>query len=246
MVKLASRDVVPIMVDCTKGDRGGARQAILERYRVAGYPAIVMLDPDGKVLGNLQPTDTVPAQLAAVVARVKEAEAARAAKAAEKEPDEPARKAKPAPARRLVEPQRGAPIEPVEATIEDGLAQARERGRFLAVLFTDTPEADPETVQLLERLRAPDMSSLPEKFLWIRRPLEDERGEPTAEAEAHLARRAPTLVLFDPWVDPPREEGARFPSAAAVKPKDDPRAKIERMVLDAARAGHPPPPRRSR
>lgn len=247
-MSLTQRDMIPVMVDCTKQDRGGQRKPLMERYKVTGYPTVVVLDPDGQMLGHLPTSapDTIPQQLANVVKRVKADEAARAQQArgpgpAVEEPKEKKKKEKP-PARKLVEPQRGAPIEPVETTLEDGLAQAKERGRFLAVLFTATPELAPETAQLLESLRSPELSSLPEKFLWILRPLTDERGDPTPEAEAHRASKSPTLVLFDPWADPPRDETAPFPSAVTVKPKDDLRTKIERMVLDAARAGHPPPP----
>jgi hypothetical protein len=50
----ASASVVPILVDCTQA---GAHQGTLERYRIRGFPTLLLVGPDGEALGQPQGRD---------------------------------------------------------------------------------------------------------------------------------------------------------------------------------------------
>lgn len=224
----AAAGLVPIYVDCSAD---GAFPELRQKYSVSGYPTVVFADPSGAPIERMNERDApgVKAHMDQIVARF--APAPRA-------PRKPG-STEAAPPVELSPP--GARVPVTEATtIEEGLAKAREDNKLLAVIYTDDAQvARQQAVErVLTALQAPGLDQLPERFTWVRRPVSDDVGLPTAEAEAHDASRSPTVVLFDPWAEAPA--GRPFPSLETEDDLKKLRAALEKATLDAARAGHPP------
>lgn len=119
----------------------------------------------------------------------------------------------------------------VASTIEEGLTLAREQGKLLAIAFVD----DADAVPLLELLLTPAMEPMRARFHWIRRPWAGERGRATDEAKAHGARKAGTLVLFDPWAETPETRELKKITGFRSLRRD-----LEKVVEEAEKLGHPP------
>lgn len=224
--------LIPIYVDCTAK---GSHPELQQRYGVTGFPTVLFAGPDGAAIGPMNERDAagVKAHIDRVVAQFAPAPRARA-------PRTPGSTEAPPPVE-LSPPGARVPVTEA-ATIEEGLARAREDGKLLAVIYTDDAQvARQQAVErVLTALQAPGLDQLPERFTWVRRPVSDSLGLPTPEAEAHDASRSPTVVLFDPWAEAPA--GRPFPSLETEDDLKKLRAALEKATLDAARAGHPPRP----
>lgn len=119
-----------------------------------------------------------------------------------------------------------------DSSIADGLALAREQKKLLAVAFMD-PQSQ-ESAALLELVMSPQMEAIRGRFHWIRRPFAGERNRPTDEAKEHGARKAPTLVLLDPWAEGDAQELKKVTAFRSLK-RD-----LEKVLEDAQKRGHPP------
>lgn len=115
-------------------------------------------------------------------------------------------------------------------TLEEALAGARARDALLAVLFVDGSVDGRALVTAFDE-RGADRA----RFRLIRRSVNDPRGRLGAEARALGVRRAPTLVLLDPWAD-----GEERVLDRVLGARDLPAA-VERAVVTARDRGHPPP-----
>lgn len=121
-----------------------------------------------------------------------------------------------------------------DSTLEEGLTLAREQGKLLAVAFMD--QADPESAALLDLVLTPAMEPMRGRFHWIRRPFSGERaGRASDEAKAHGARKAPTLILLDPWAE--TEDARELKKVTSFRSL---RRDLEKVVEDAQKKGHPP------
>lgn len=230
----AARGLVPVLVDCTRRD---AHAELRQRYGVTGYPTVLFLTSRGEpiaALGRRDP-EAVKAQFETIAREHGPRRPARQPGAGG-QPEQPEPPAPSAP---------GARVKVVDATIAEGLEQARAEGKLLALIFAE-PEGrrrDEQTEQVVVALRGRGMDQLPERFHWVRRPLCDDIGMNTPEADAYQCRRAPTIVLLDPWAEAPR--GRPHPALGTKDALGELRAALERASIEAARAGHPPPaPRR--
>lgn len=224
----AARGLVPILVDCSQR---GAHQDLQTRYGVRGYPTVLFLDPQGTpiaALGAREPA-AVRAQIEQVVLAHPPARPTRRPPAGPGDAPPEARPSAP-----------GARVRVADATLEEGLERARADGKLLAVVFA-APEERPreqQTEQVVDAMRGRGMDQLPQRFHWIRRPLCDDLGLNTEEADAYACRRAPSLVLFGPWAEV--ERGRPPPALLTFDDLKGIRAALERGIVTAARAGHPP------
>lgn len=225
----ASRGLVPILVDCTQQN---AHQELKQRYGVRGFPTVLFLDAQGTPVGQLG--DRTPAAVKAQLEQVARDHGP---------PQRPARRppaggdAPPADAT----PSAASPrVRVTDATLEEGLEQARAAGKLLGVIFTPPEEhpRDEQTELVIQSLHARGMDQLPERFHWIRRPLCDDIGMNTPEADVYDCRKAPSVVLFDPWAEAKR--GRPFPALLTTGELKDMKAALQRATIEAARAGHPP------
>lgn len=119
-----------------------------------------------------------------------------------------------------------------EATIDEGLALAREQRKLLIVAFVDP--SDPDTAALLDLILSPPMEEMRGRFHWIRRPLSGERNRPTDEAKEWGARKSPTLVVVDPWAEGDDRDVKKVTSFRNL-PRD-----LEKALDAAQKSGHPP------
>jgi thiol-disulfide isomerase/thioredoxin len=94
---------------------------------------------------------------------------------------------------RIVE-QYGAPTLPA-MSIEDALEMAREEGKLVAAVFSDSTD-ERNTMVLMEMLGSEQVEHQ-DRFVWILRPINDGRDR-TEEAEELRIRRTPTLLILDP------------------------------------------------
>lgn len=225
----ASAGLVPIYVDCSAK---GSNAELQQKYGVRGYPTVLFLDPEGTPIEPLGAREApkVKEQIDKIVARFGQAAP----------PPRPRRPTSTEPAPPVEPSAPGGRVKVADGTLEEGLAKAKEEHKLLAVVFTEVDERkrDEHTEQVVEALRARGMDQLPERFVWIRRPVCDDIGLPTPEADAHRASKSPTVVLFDPWAEV--QPGRPAPSLVTEDDLAELRAALERGTLEAARAGHPP------
>lgn len=226
----AFRGVVPVLVDCTTK---GSQAELQERHKVTGYPTLVFLDSEGKVLGNLVGAHPAEDVLKAVSATKQIVAASQG-----QPKSRPSAGAKPAPevdtgpGRRLTVHELG--------SLDEALARAKEEGKLLALVFT-VPEPvrrGPDTDAVVEALRAPSMKATGPRFLYVWQPLCDDLGLDTKDAEAWRARKSPAVVVLDPWAEV--KQGERLPALASVNQVKDLPGELGRALIEAARAGHPP------
>lgn len=130
-----------------------------------------------------------------------------------------------------------------ELALADALMKARDAGKLLAVVFTGAAagEVDNDAHTVAASLSVGRANNLREKFLFVRRPSFGDDATPTPEAQALRAARSPTLVLLDPWVD---TKGRAPTPLATITDLGQLDGGLERGLLEAARAGHPPKRRR--
>lgn len=119
-----------------------------------------------------------------------------------------------------------------ESTIDEGLSLAREQRKLLIVAFVDGQ--DPETGALLDLILSPPMEEVRGRFHWIRRPATGERNRATDEAKEWGARKAPTLVVVDPWAEGDEREVKKVTSFRSL-PRD-----LQKALEAAEKKGHPP------
>lgn len=123
------------------------------------------------------------------------------------------------------------PVVP-EATIDEGLALAREQRKLLVVAFLDP--SDPDAAPLLDLILSQPMEAVRGRFHWIRRPVTGERNRPTDEAKEWGVRKSPTLVVIDPWAEGEERTVKKVTSFRGL-PRD-----LERALEAAKKKGHPP------
>ncbi len=119
-----------------------------------------------------------------------------------------------------------------ESSVDEGLSLAREQKKLLILAFVDP--ADPETAALLDLILAPAMEDVRGRFHWVRRPATGERNRATDEAKEWGARKAPTLVVVDPWAEGDERELKKVSSFRSL------RRDLEKALEAAQKKGHPP------
>jgi len=80
-----------------------------------------------------------------------------------------------------------------ELGLDEGLALAAEEDKVLAVVFADEVEAADAVAMLIGHEA---MDGLRDRFVWIRRPIENDEGRRSAEAKDLGARRDGTIVFL--------------------------------------------------
>lgn len=227
-VVAAAKGVIPVMVDCTEK---GAHMELHQRYGVSSYPTIVMLDPDGK--GMTKITGARPA------ADVKGMfEACTKAIAAQQKPRPKPTPAGPKPAAEPAAPGVRVKVQELPS-LEAAQDKAREEGKLLGLVYT-LPEAErreKDTQATVEALCAPALRESTPRILWVWRPLCDELGLDTPEAEAYRVSKSPSVAIVDPWSE---KKANRHPALVSVNKLADLPGDVARALVEAARAGHPP------
>ena len=226
------KGVLPVVVDCTAE---GAHQDLKERYKVSGYPTLVFLDHEGKLVGSV-----VGAHPPEDVFKAVEATKARVAALTKPKPRATPPGGKPAQPEADSAPGRRLSVHELPS-VDAALEKAREEGKLLALVYT-VPEQvrrEPDVEAVVDALRAPSLKATAPRFLYVWQPLCDELGLDTKDAEAWRARKSPAVVVLDPWAEV--KKGERRPALASINKVEDLPGELGRALIEAARAGHPPP-----
>lgn len=121
-----------------------------------------------------------------------------------------------------------------EGSVADAVAAARERGRLLVTVFVQ--EDDERSVAAVEEAMEDDaLEPLFEQFLWVRRPLRDDRNRTTDEAREWDAGRSGMAVIIDPWA-----EGEQNAVLSRVNNIGRLVSALEDAIEEARERAHPP------
>lgn len=134
---------------------------------------------------------------------------------------------------RILEEHGPARFDVPEGEIETGMADARQAGKLLAIVFMEADDAQAAEALALG-LATEEIAEARDRYVWILRPVRDDRNRVTEEAREWGASRSGTIVLVDPWAE---GDDRLLGDANSVRAAG--RA-LERAWEDAQERGHPP------
>lgn len=121
----------------------------------------------------------------------------------------------------------------LDLPLAEALKQAKEQSKLLGVAFVDEkdPKAEKENLYLTALLMDDGSKELRERFVWVKRPLEED-GKKTDEAKAWGVSKGPTVLVVDPTVEAEEPKDAVVKKITSVKKlKKD----LEKALKDATK-----------